>query len=284
MSYTKKNFLYIELLLFLAPLYAASLHTYIMSHLNSYNSYQTEIYLMIFWIYTISGLRFFHAIIASVLVFSISVISSYIFYPNQFDLFIIHTSWAFSSLVFGFVGGYLLQESQKETFLKQLELEDLASTDKLTGLYNRVKLDEVLSQELKRAQRYNYSVGLLLLDIDFFKLVNDTYGHLSGDKFLVELSKHLKEQIRSSDTAFRWGGEEFIIIVPQVDKEGLMKLAKNLRTVIEGASFSQVGKQTISIGSTISSVTDAIISLIQRADKSLYKAKNSGRNCVVFTN
>ena len=237
LAYKKEKFEYVEILLFIAPIYAASIHLYIISHLSNYSSYQTELYLMIFWIYTISGLRFIHSIITSLIVFFIGTIGSYILYPNQLDSFLIYTTWMLVSMIFGFVGGYLLQESQKNTFVKQLELERIAITDKLTGLYNRVMLDKTLNLELKRASRYKHTIGILILDVDFFKSVNDTYGHIVGDKVLIEISKQLSNSIRSSDTIFRWGGEEFIVLTPETNKNALMVLAEQLRKKVEEIKF-----------------------------------------------
>ena len=282
LAYKKYKFIYIEFLLFSAPIYAASIHLYIISHLSNYSSYQTELYLMIFWIYTISGLRFIHSIITSLIVFFIGISGAYIVYPNQLDSFIIYTSWMSVSLVFGFAGGYLLQESQKSIFLKQVELEKIAITDKLTGLYNRVMLDKTLHLELEKAYRYKHTVGILVLDIDFFKAINDNYGHLVGDKVLIEVSAYLKRTIRSSDMAFRWGGEEFIILCTETNKENLMIFAEHIRKRMEEIEFDFVGKKTISIGASISVPSDGISSIVKRADEALYIAKNSGRNCVKF--
>jgi diguanylate cyclase (GGDEF)-like protein len=280
LAYKKREFIFIELLLFIAPIFAASMHLYVISHLSDYNSYQTELYLMIFWIYTISGLRFIHAIVTSLAVFFIGAIGSFVLYPDQIDAFLIYITWMLVSMIFGFVGGYLLQESQKNTFMKQMELEEIAITDKLTGLYNRVMLNRTLALELEKAARYNHTIGILILDIDFFKSVNDEHGHIVGDTVLVTISRQLKKSIRASDAIFRWGGEEFIVLTPQINAEALMVLAEQLCKTVEAIQFDTIGNKTVSIGASISHKNDTVSSIVKRADEALYLAKNSGRNCV----
>ncbi len=281
-SYRKKDFFYVEILLFFSPIFAASLHLYIISKLEIYNPYQVELYLMIIWIYTLSGMSLYHSIISSSIIFLMAIIFPYIFYENQLDSFILHTTWMSISMIFGFVGGYLMNRYQKSNFLKQIELEKMAIHDKLTGLYNRTKLDEVLSHELERCARHKSSIGLLIIDIDHFKSVNDTYGHLVGDKVLIAISKQIKTTLRSTDTLFRWGGEEFIVLSLQSDKTEALNIAQKIRNHIKEVNFDIVGSKTISIGVTSSTKDDDIDSIIKRADEALYIAKNSGRDCVKF--
>lgn len=280
MGYYKKNFLYVEILLFLAPIFASTIHLAIISKLDSFNIYQVELYLMIIWIFSLSGLRLVHSLITSIIVFFIGGFGAYFLYQNQIDQLIIHITWMSVSMIFGFSGGLLLQEAQKSTFSKQVELEKLATTDRLTGLYNRLKLDTILNNELQRALRYKYKLGLMIIDIDYFKSVNDTYGHQVGDEVLIKLSNAIKKSMRKSDTMFRWGGEEFIVIALEVNEKSLSQIAQNLREVVEKLDFEKVGKKTISIGTTLSIDEDNLHSIVQRADKALYEAKQAGRNCV----
>ena len=282
LGHKKKNFFYVETLLFLAPLLASSMHLIIISKLDSFNTYQVELYLMIFWIFTISGLRLVHSLITSIIVYILGGIGAYILYNSQIDQLIIHIAWMSVSMIFGFSGGFLLQDAQKNTFLKQMELEKIATIDKLTGLNNRVRFDKILNNELQRALRYKNKLGLMIIDIDQFKEVNDTYGHQVGDEVLVKLSNALKKNMRKSDTIFRWGGEEFIIIALEVNEKTLSKIAQHLRKVVERLNFDKVGQKTISIGTTLSTSEDNLHSLIKRADKALYKAKEANRNCVKF--
>jgi len=161
-------------------------------------------------------------------------------------------------------------------------IEKLSITDKLTGIFNRTKLDATIENELKRSNRYKDSFGIILIDIDYFKRVNDTYGHLIGDEVLVRIATVLKENIREVDTIGRWGGEEFLIVCPQADKEGVIALAESLRKKLRGIDFQTSEKQSASFGVTVSRLDDNRDSIILRADNALYMVKESGRNGVLF--
>jgi len=163
------------------------------------------------------------------------------------------------------------------------ELEKLSITDQLTKLYNRHKLNEVLQNEFHRAERINSTFGVIILDIDNFKIINDTHGHNVGDNVLKELAVLLKQNIRISDTLGRWGGEEFLIIVPQGDNKSKQILAEKLRIKIEKHLFPTVTNITASFGVSIYEKDDNIDSLIKKADDALYKAKANGRNQVRST-
>jgi len=162
-------------------------------------------------------------------------------------------------------------------------IEELSRRDKLTNLYNRVKIDESINNEIKSSKRYNTKFSLILLDIDLFKDVNDNYGHLVGDSVLVQIAGVLKENIRQSDIVARWGGEEFIIVCTNSDIDAAEQLAQKLRVAIESLEFDIVKNITASFGVTQFKEKDTIHSLIDRTDKALYSAKDSGRNRVQKT-
>ncbi len=127
----------------------------------------------------------------------------------------------------------LLKQARNDIEEKNKELETLVITDKLTNLYNRRKLDELLQTEIHRSERFEHTFGIAILDIDHFKKVNDEYGHLIGDKVLIEISNILKKYLRKTDYVGRFGGEEFIIICPESKKEGIVKLMEDFRLHIE---------------------------------------------------
>lgn len=160
-------------------------------------------------------------------------------------------------------------------------LRDLSVTDGLTNLFNRRKLDEMLSYEAAKANRYKTCFGVILLDIDRFKLINDNYGHMVGDQVLIHLAAILKENTREVDTVGRWGGEEFLIICPQMDLKHVNMLAEKLRQLIANYDFNGIGQRTASFGVVGYQNNEAIKDLIKRADDCLYKAKDSGRNKVI---
>jgi diguanylate cyclase (GGDEF)-like protein len=166
--------------------------------------------------------------------------------------------------------------------LAHRNLERIAVTDRLTGLYNRTKLDEVFANELARVERYGESVAIILADIDHFKSVNDTYGHQVGDSVLVEFAATLRKLTRETDTAGRWGGEEFLVICPHLDLDGARILAERIRAAVAGHSFSVVGQKTCSFGVASYRPGDTADTMVKRADEALYEAKQHGRDRVVL--
>jgi len=163
---------------------------------------------------------------------------------------------------------------------KNKEYEMKASIDPLTGLYNRYKFSELYLLAYKTmTQRYN-AMSLIMMDIDFFKKINDTYGHNIGDVALEKISKTLLESLRDIDIICRWGGEEFVILLPTVNIQNAFTIAQKLRTNIEKLNIELVGHITASFGISNVKEGDTMQSVIDRADKALYLAKNSGRNCV----
>gem|GEM_PF-798944 len=173
----------------------------------------------------------------------------------------------------GYIGFY-------EDITDKKTIEKLAQIDHLTQLYNRQKIDEVLQREFLLAEKLGTSLSILMLDIDRFKLVNDQYGHQVGDTVLIEFSKILLDETRRSDFAGRFGGEEFLIIIPNTSLSNAILLAEKLRKKVSEFTFSTIGHKTVSIGVSSYRNGDYLPSLIKRADDGLYLAKNSGRNLV----
>ncbi len=176
----------------------------------------------------------------------------------------------------------LLEEAQKDIEEKNKELEKLATTDKLTNLYNRRKIEELLEFEINRSERFNHNFGLAIVDIDKFKEVNDTYGHQVGDKVLKELASILNTNRRKTDFVGRYGGEEFVIICPESDVQGVIKLMETFKEKICNYKFSKVENKTASFGVTMSQRGDTIESILKRADDALYQAKDNGRNKIEY--
>jgi diguanylate cyclase (GGDEF)-like protein len=159
-----------------------------------------------------------------------------------------------------------------------------AFRDPLTGAGNRVALDKTLEREVELAKRHSQPLSVLMLDIDHFKNVNDTYGHAMGDEVLKQVVKSITACIRQTDMCFRYGGEEFLIMLASADTEGAYRIAERIRSSIEDAIFThEKGSLNItsSIGSATLYATDTMSSICERADSALYKAKNSGRNRVI---
>ena len=161
-------------------------------------------------------------------------------------------------------------------------LEYQASHDKLTGLFNRNKFDEIYTKEIKRAKRYNSELSIILCDIDNFKVVNDTNGHQIGDEVLKEMSQIILENIREQDIAVRWGGEEFLVLLPHTDLKGAIIVAEKIRKVVENSVLTKLELTiTSSFGVTQMSQDDSEDSLLSKSDKLLYEAKKTGKNRVI---
>lgn len=161
-------------------------------------------------------------------------------------------------------------------------LEEMVNNDSLTGIYNRRFFTEFLRSEIERSERYKKVFCLIMLDIDFFKKINDTYGHDVGDKILKELTSVIKSCVRKSDLFARVGGEEFAIIVPETDLEAAMQLAEKIRLKVAENIFTNDLKVTISLGVSQYLVQDDNNTIYKRSDNALYKAKANGRNRVEF--
>lgn len=165
-------------------------------------------------------------------------------------------------------------------------LKKLSITDGLTQLFNSRHFYNQLKGEIERCNRYGHKLSMLLLDIDNFKDFNDTHGHLEGDKILVRLGKIIKSCLRAMDSAYRYGGEEFTIILPGTHGEEARTVAERLRRSVSNEDFSDGKisdlKITISIGLTQYLIDEEVSSFVQRADQAMYQSKQSGRNKVSF--
>ncbi len=165
------------------------------------------------------------------------------------------------------------------------EIYRMTIVDGLTQIHNKRALFENLEKELTRARRYERQLSLLIFDIDYFKRINDQYGHLAGDYVLRELARVVQERIRRDELFARYGGEEFVVVLPETPLQGAVTLAENLRTRVASHGFVFQGERipvTISVGCSALKDDKVATDLIQRADEKLYEAKRSGRNRVCY--
>ncbi len=179
----------------------------------------------------------------------------------------------------------LVEQRTKELEIANSELKKekeslygISTTDQLTGLRNRYQIRESFDFEMAQSKRYDTDLSIIMMDIDHFKSINDTYGHSVGDQFLKEFAAILKNTLRETEMIVRWGGEEFLIIVPKADAAEANETAQRLRKQIEKKIFSSVGHRSASFGIATFTKNDSFDSMLIRADSALYAAKEHGRN------
>ncbi len=172
---------------------------------------------------------------------------------------------------------------QDQLWDRNVELDRMSRTDGLTGLFNRWHLEDELARQPRTANRHNDDLAIILFDIDHFKRVNDTYGHPAGDLVLCEFARRLTESMRAGDIVGRWGGEEFLALLPRTDLAGAMAVADRIRTATAATPITVAGQEiwvTVSGGCVVGGGTDPT-RLIEIADTRLYEAKTGGRNRIV---
>jgi len=197
-------------------------------------------------------------------------------YEKGFDYSLLWQMLASIAIVILFIGyrHYLLLKHNEK-------LKILSSTDALTGLANRSRIDELLEKYQYKNERYGETFSIILLDIDNFKTINDEHGHSMGDTILKAIAKILQHNVRLSDTVGRWGGEEFLIICPQTDLNSAYLVAEKLRVKVQQHPFPHIRSLTISLGVTSYTPGYNLDNLFKQADDLLYQAKNKGKNCTM---
>jgi two-component system cell cycle response regulator len=176
-----------------------------------------------------------------------------------------------------------VKQLQDQLLERNVELERLSRTDALTGLYNRWHLVDELARQRKTADRHREPLAVILFDIDHFKRINDTYGHPAGDLVLCEFARRLPEELRAGDVAGRWGGDEFLVVMPRTDIEGAAAAAERIRLATANTPVLAAGQPitvTVSGGCAVGPSNDTD-ELIKTADAKLYQAKAAGRNRII---
>jgi diguanylate cyclase (GGDEF)-like protein/PAS domain S-box-containing protein len=201
-------------------------------------------------------------------------------YPQRVSITALYTQGQINSYI-----AIFSDISEEKEVLEKLKkqkrvYEQKAHTDYLTKIYNRGKFDNILEYEYKKYQRYNEPFCLIFLDIDYFKKINDEFGHDVGDNVLVQLSHLISQNIRQSDTFARWGGEEFVILLSQTQLNVAYDFANKLREIIKHYVFTHVKQLTVSMGVVEFNENQTLEAFIKKADTALYLAKENGRNRV----
>ena len=177
---------------------------------------------------------------------------------------------------------YLQQQQRLISLMEEnVRLNYLIRKDKLTSLYNKAYIEEQLDVQCGMVRRYHRECSIIFFDIDHFKRINDNFGHSVGDEVLIAISSLISNHIRSTDMFARWGGEEFLLLLPETGIEEAKIVANKICSLVEQHHFDIVKKVTISLGVTSVLASDTVLSILNRVDKALYKAKHSGRNQVV---
>ena len=181
--------------------------------------------------------------------------------------------------------GRRIIELQEELIATREELRVQATRDFLTGIWNRGMITEKLDEEISRAARVNGSLGVIMCDIDHFKKINDTHGHPTGDSVLIEVALRMQETLRAYDRLGRFGGEEFLIVMPDASEEGVAALAERIRSGVSGTTIETPSgpvSVTVSLGTVVRMMEQDtnLKALIDEADRALYRAKNGGRDRV----
>lgn len=172
----------------------------------------------------------------------------------------------------------------RERKTQRRKIQKLANHDQLTGLYNRRKFEDRLQEEFNRAQRYDLDLTVMIIDLDHFKHINDTFGHQAGDRVLEEIGDVIRSTTRRSDLTARYGGEEFCVALPETELDKALEIAERLRETLKKRTFQSNGEEfnvTCSIGVAELENEEEYSSLLERADDLLYDAKHEGRDCVI---
>lgn len=219
--------------------------------------------------------------ICAILIVIIYIVISYLIF--KFTGLLINVTYPLTSVLIGFIA--VMIHSEVANALERARLFHMAIEDGLTKLFVVRHFKEILEQEMAKAKRYKRPLSIIISDIDHFKRVNDTYGHLAGDFILKEIANIFKSSCREFDIPGRYGGEEFIILLPETNRDGAIEFAERLRKLIEGLTLEYNNiKFNITISFGVAELKDdaAIADFIKRADEALYVAKETGRNKVCF--
>lgn len=226
--------------------------------------------------------RWIYMIVVSVFISSAFFILA-AFYIEDMELSKLSAAIAYTCIVIALssISSYRINYYKRTQYLNNLQLIRLSVTDPLTGIYNRLKFDKEIENCVSLPESQKTGMSLILIDFDDFKGINDTYGHLEGDRVILESVRLIKENIRENDIFARWGGEEFVILLPEMSQDSAFKLAERLRDTISKHAFDKVGQVTCSFGVVTCRKDDDTDSFISRADRLLYKAKQAGKDSVV---
>jgi len=274
-------------------MYAATLFLmYMMYFAYNVSSVYMVVYLMVFvfGIFILDTRKFLRITAFSLATYGLTICLLYQFKAQGISFKVELLKWMALAVLltcFSFIGGYIstirqnLRKSHRKLEEAMATIREMAIRDDLTGLLNRRRLMELLEAEIKRAVRSGHLFSLIMMDIDCFKKINDTYGHSVGDAVIKEVAAITLDTLRTTDYCGRYGGDEFILVLTQTTREGATAYAERIRSRIAGTEHPEWGRDfhlTVSIGITEYNIREDQAKTISRADDALYRAKRSGRN------
>lgn len=268
-----------RLLLAFAPVFAATAAMLFNMGQPHYSYFSPELYLNIVWTFTLSGLSFRYAFCSISLTLVITALLTVIYgvMPSFLNL---HLLWTVSAFCFGAVTAWRVERMYRMLYQQKQALEYQASVDGLTQLWNRTKLITLYEQE--NTQPQSQPMSLVLIDVDYFKRVNDQHGHAIGDQVLIELARLLHSHLRKQDHLGRIGGEEFCIVLPASPVHLAAEITQRLQQQIRAHDFPVIGQLTVSFGLAERRADESFAELLKRADGALYQAKEQGRDCLII--
>lgn len=226
--------------------------------------------------------KLINTLIASILIIvAFLILSSYYVKVIKFSEYSAGVVYILIALVLSSIASFRNNYYNRKQYFYSKELFNLSVIDQLTGIFNRTKFNSELKQWLDYFKTHNAALSIVIFDIDNFKNINDTFGHLVGDDVIVKIANITMGSIRQNDLFARWGGEEFVLLLPNTDKHQAIELAERLRELIANNIFNLAGRVTCSFGVAIAREGDNATILLNRADNFLYEAKKAGKNMVV---
>lgn len=254
--------------------------------INYYDSFTLLVFLsvmaMILAVYITPNKLSYTTIVSAFLSLSFLIFHAKNIEGMEFSMFLKIISYNLIIIIYCNVGAYLTNYYKRKQFVDSRELLRVSITDSLTGIYNRTKFTEEINRWTDYCNRNNSPLCLVIFDIDDFKRVNDNYGHLIGDRVIQNIASTVKEEIRDTDIFARWGGEEFVILLPKTDIHQATEMMEGIRKRIQNNKYDMLENITCSFGLVALRKNEKQESLLQRADRLLYEAKDCGKNIVVY--
>lgn len=219
-------------------------------------------------------------IVALILYMSFFIMARYKFPGVESQHFLAGMVYSFIMILVITITYYKINYSDRKNYIHEIKLKILSETDHLTGIYNRIKFDDELLKWVEHKARYDCSLSLIMMDFDEFKLVNDRHGHLAGDRVLQDGCDVVRKIVRKTDIFARWGGEEFVMLLPETKCDKAVSMAERIRKALEEYEFHTGDKVTCSFGVAEIGEGEMMYNALNRADELLYTAKRNGRNRV----